>query len=343
LAHASTSASALANALQHDVSGTDVFTLINQHCPHLFAAGPVQLAAPQAARMAQLVQAIEEVLALPAYQAAVLAGAPPVARHDPGARGVFCGYDFQVGPGTVGLIDINTNAGGALLNASLARAGGGSAGAERALALEEAIVDMFRTEWHLGGRSTPLRTIVIVDDEPENQYLYPEFLLFRQLFARHDIEALIVDPSMLRWEAGSLWRGDLIVDLVYNRLTDYMLDAPEHAALHEAYLARAVVLTPHPRAHALYADKRNLALLADDDSLAALGVSETTRAVLRDALAGALAGALTGEMRHGAPGQGGFDIRCYTYCGALQWTAARLWPEQAGAGRAYALVHQAGA
>ncbi|NHZ65343.1 hypothetical protein [Massilia genomosp. 1] len=342
-AHASTSANALADALQHDSDGADVFTLIERHCPHLFAPGPLQLAAPQAARMAQLVEAIEEVIALPAYQAAVLAGAAPVARHDPGARGVFCGYDFEVGPDTVGLIDINTNAGGALLNASLARASGGSDGAARALALEEAIVDMFRSEWHLGGRSTPLRTIVIVDDDPENQYLYPEFLLFRQLFARHDIEALIVDPSMLRWEAGSLWRGDLIVDLVYNRLTDYMLDAPAHAALHEAYLARAVVLTPHPRAHALYADKRNLALLSDDAALAALGVSDATRAVLRGAIASA--------TRHGAGGaadaqrgQAGFDIRSYTYGGALQWTAARVWQDQAGAthgaGRAYAMVQQ---
>ncbi|MEZ5602724.1 MAG: hypothetical protein R3E41_00590 [Burkholderiaceae bacterium] len=40
------------------------------------------------------------------------------------------------------------------------------------------------------------------------------------------------------------------------------------------------MVTPHPRAHALYADKRNLVLLSDDASLARLGVDAGTRAVL---------------------------------------------------------------
>jgi hypothetical protein len=39
----------------------------------------------------------------------------------------------------------------------------------------------------------------------------------------------------------------LPVDLVYNRLTDFTLAAPENAQLRAAYLARAVVLTPHDR------------------------------------------------------------------------------------------------
>ena len=42
-----------------------------------------------------------------------------------------------------------------------------------------------------------------------------------------------------------------------------------------------MVLTPHPRAHALYADKRNLALLSDPARLAALGVAQPTIDVLR--------------------------------------------------------------
>jgi len=53
------------------------------------------------------------------------------------------------------------------------------------------------------------------------------------------------------------------MDFVYNRLTDFSLEEPAHAPLREAYLAGAVVVSPHPRAHALYADKRNLALFSD--------------------------------------------------------------------------------
>jgi hypothetical protein len=50
--------------------------------------------------------------------------------------------------------------------------------------------------------------------------------------------------------------------------------------LREAYLAGAAVVTPHPRAHALYADKRNLALLTDGERLRAWGVPQETIATL---------------------------------------------------------------
>jgi hypothetical protein len=68
--------------------------------------------------------------------------------------------------------------------------------------------------------------------------------------------------------------------MVYNRLTDFYLEAPEHAVLRLAYEAGAVVLTPHPRAHALYADKRNLALLSDAAFLRELGIGEEITALL---------------------------------------------------------------
>jgi hypothetical protein len=38
------------------------------------------------------------------------------------------------------------------------------------------------------------------------------------------------------------------VDLIYNRLTDFCLEDPAHAALRAAYENGVVVLTPHPRA-----------------------------------------------------------------------------------------------
>jgi hypothetical protein len=45
--------------------------------------------------MAELIAAIESVVALPAYQAHALAQAPAIARL-PAARGVFLGYDFHL-------------------------------------------------------------------------------------------------------------------------------------------------------------------------------------------------------------------------------------------------------
>ena len=73
------------------------------------------------------------------------------------------------------------------------------------------------------------------------------------------------------------------VDLIYNRLTDFALDATVNADLRAVFEAGGVVLTPHPHAHALYADKRNLMLLSDAAALRDLGVAEETQ---RNLLAG---------------------------------------------------------
>ncbi len=277
---------ALRHVLQSQLQQPDLFALIEERCPHLFAANPVFVTAAHRERMAEIVRAVTSVVALPAYREAVLASAPEIARHDPGgALGVFFGYDFHVTEGGLGLIEINTNAGGAMLNVALARAQRACCGtlldtAPAAAAMEDAIVAMFRREWQLSKRSGSLRCIAIVDEAPQQQYLYPDFLLFQDLFRRHGFEAIIADPSELSLRDGVLRHGHSIVDLVYNRLTDFSLHEPANAVLREAYLQHAAAVTPHPQAHALYADKRNLALLSDDLELQALSVPKPTRDIL---------------------------------------------------------------
>ena len=280
---------ALRRALQAEMGPPDLFALVRERCPYVFAARPVFVSQAHTARMAALVQAIESVVALPAYREEVLARSPAIARHDPGgALGVFFGYDFHVTEGGFGLIEINTNAGGAMLNAVLARAQRVCCPAMAHLvpppatadALEARIVAMFRQEWALSGHTRPLRSIAIVDEAPAQQYLYPEFLLFQQLFERHGLQAVIAGPDEFSLRGGLLWHGELAIDLVYNRLTDFSLATPASATLREAYLESAMVLTPHPQAHALYADKRNLALLSDAKQLQTLGVPQATQAVL---------------------------------------------------------------
>lgn len=97
------------------------------------------------------------------------------------------------------------------------------------------------------------------------------------------VAALIADPTELSFDGQTLWCRGQRVDLVYNRLTDFAFDEPGHGGLRAAYLADAVVVTPHPRAHALYADKGNLAALCDDPWLQAIGVPAAERALLRGA------------------------------------------------------------
>jgi hypothetical protein len=109
-----------------------------------------------------------------------------------------------------------------------------------------------------------LQTVAIVDASPQQQYLYPEFLLFQSLFKRHGVQAVIADPAQRVWQGNKLWCNGVAIDLLDNRLTDFALTQPAHAHLREAYLQDAVVFTPHPQAHALWADKRNLALLSNE-------------------------------------------------------------------------------
>ena len=278
----------LRRALAQGEAGADMVRLIEEERPHLFAETTVFLGQACVERMAAVVAAVERVAARPAWAERVLAWAPAAARHETAAAGVFMGYDFHLGQSGPQLIEVNTNAGGGLLNAALAQAQFACCeevaailpGVHPAPTLEQDFVDMFREEWRAERGAAPLARIAIVDEQPPSQFLYPEFLLFRKLFERHGLAATICDPGELRFEDGALRQAGERVDLVYNRLTDFGLEAPGNAALRQAWLAGAVVLTPHPRAHALFADKRNLALLTDAAALAGLGVDDATRATL---------------------------------------------------------------
>lgn len=256
--------------------------------PHLFAATAVFISSEQFNRVAAMIAAVESVVSLPGYRESALARAPRIARLDPGPLGVFLGYDFHLTSRGPQLIEINTNAGGALLNAVLARS-------QRACCremvaefqptadlnnLEQIFFTMFSEEWRRQRGEAPLGRVAIVDDDPAGQYLYPEIRLFERMFARFGTEAVIADARELAWRDGRLWHRAQPVELVYNRLTDFYLEEPAHAALRAAYETGAVVVTPHPRAHALYADKRNLVALSDDGTLAALGVPAEARAIL---------------------------------------------------------------
>lgn len=236
--------------------------------------------------MIAIVRAIEAAVTKRAYRDRVLSWAPDIARHDPGPIGVFTGYDFHLTPEGPRLIEVNTNAGGAFLCASATAAQTAccaeleNAATATGAAFEARVIAMFESEWRRQGRTTALRTIAITDDDPIGQALYWEFRLAEAMFERHGYEAVIADPRRLVHRHGRLWVDDLAIDLVYDRLVDFALDAPEHRALRDAHLAGDVVLTPSPRAHALYADKRNLAVLSDPEAMAGFGLATEDLAAL---------------------------------------------------------------
>jgi hypothetical protein len=270
---------ALCAAMEREAGDPAFCATLIRTRPHLFSNSPVFLSEANVAAMLRVVRAIESVARLPAYRGAVLSRSPGIAQHDFGPRGAFMGYDFHLAASGPRLIEINTNAGGAFLNALLARAQHACCeevlnGLRRSEALDfdSAVARMFAREWRLQRRDGALQRIAIVDDRPAEQYLYPEFVLAQRFLAKHGMQAVVADAGELRFEQGRLVFEGRPIDLVYNRLIDFALE--RHAALREAYLAEAVVVTPNPRVHALFADKRNLALLSDPGLLRSWGASE---------------------------------------------------------------------
>jgi hypothetical protein len=265
--------------------------LVETH-PHLFAPLPLFVSREHIARIERVISAVQVIVATALFRHAALAWAPDIALFDPGSPGGLLGYDFHLTTKGPQLIEINTNPGGALLNAVLgsaqrsccAEATGLAMAPMGAEAIEEAMFEVFMAEWRMQRGDSPLKSLAIVDDTPQQQYLYPEFLLYRQLFSRHGIATTICDPRELARRDGRLWHGDQPIDFAYNRLTDFALQEPAQAALKLAYLARDIVVSPHPRAHALYADKRNLSLLSDEAFLRQTGAADDTISTLLDAV-----------------------------------------------------------
>lgn len=250
--------------------------------PGLLADYPIFVGREHIAAMQDVIDAIEHVVTLSHYRESVLAWAPNIARHASSSHGVFFGYDFHLTTDGPRLIEVNTNAGGALLLQHLASAqqaccrevGNFFPGPRGVDDIEAVFVDMFRAEFRAQRPDDELGCVAIVDEDPQAQYLHPEFELFRAMFANHGIDAIIADPGDFELLDEKLIADGRSVDVVYNRLTDFYLESPACATLRSAYESDAAVFTPSPRDHALYANKRNLTVLGDEATLRQLGAPD---------------------------------------------------------------------
>ena len=269
--------------------GEDFLLHVTEHCPHMFAAVPLFVSVSQVDQMRAVIAAVERVVALPEWRKNLPAysfagnGLGENGQFSPRAKGVFFGYDFHLNDEGAHLIEINTNAGGAFLNDLLLRSQrnvsmpGVVAASDN---LELVFLEMFRNEWRLERGDMPLQTVAIVDENPQQQYLYPEFLLAQHMFERADITALIADPAELEIRSDGLYCHERKIDLIYNRLTDFSLQ--QHAVLSSFIQNNELaVITPHPFAYALYADKYNLTQFTCVECLRAMGVKDVDIGVMQ--------------------------------------------------------------
>ena len=352
---------ALQVAVESQLAREGASAALRESHPHLFSETPVFVDAAHVARMKRVIEDIEQLVRSAPYQDSVLAAAPAIARIDRGTAGVFMGFDFHIGRDGPQLIEINTNAGGAFLNVA-ARAAHRACcdAADEFIAtqpteaqLEQQIVEMFESEWRLARGDKELRSIAIVDENPREQYLYPEFLLARRLFESRGIRAFVIEPAQLRVEVDGLYFESERIDLVYNRLTDFYFDAPRNLAIFSDATRLGALGATHPMIESLstsvpttrtaegceetwWRDRKGWFFKPNGGfgSRGAYRGDKLTRRVFAELMKGDyVAQKLVppGERsRTTALGREEFkvDVRCYAYAGRLQLMAARLYQGQ---------------
>lgn len=230
------------------------------------------------AKMQQLITAIENVIKVKNNNKNSL-------------KGVFMGYDFHLQNYNLNdaenaeniipkLIEINTNAGGAFLNLCLLNAYYKN---DEANKLANEFIEMFKNEFAIfNNNQKTLQTIAIVDENPKEQFLYPEFEICQKILEKNNIHTIISSLENFTIKNNSLYHNEnLKIDLVYNRLTDFYLttDAKNNALL-TAYKNNLVAITPNPAIYDLYANKNNLILLSDADYLNTLNIDAETKNIL---------------------------------------------------------------
>ncbi|MBE0500114.1 MAG: hypothetical protein IBX47_01630 [Desulfuromonadales bacterium] len=227
--------------------------------------------------MARLVYTVERLSALSAYRAALLHELPEVARFNPGHASVMMGYDFHLGADGPSLIEVNTNAGGGLLALQAASPLSETAFVTLDRRLKARLRRMFANEIRnfSAGRSAQPTNVVILDEEPDSQFLYPEMQAFYNFFVEWGCSAAIADPKELLAGTEGVWHQGKRVDLIYNRHCDFYLETAVLSGLRQAYLQKTVCLTPNPFYYGLQADKRRLCFWSDPEALAKVGLDQT--------------------------------------------------------------------
>ena len=158
-------------------------------------------------------------------------------------------YDFHVDENQqIKLIEVNTNAAFLILGHQMYEAKkmpfpvGPFQPAE--------IGEMILEELRLQGKNLQSPTVVITDENPTEQRMYIEFLVYQELFRSFGWKTEIRDFRKVF--------QDLDPDFIYNRHTDFFLERPESQVLRQKFLSQESCLSPNPFEYLLLADKQRM-------------------------------------------------------------------------------------
>lgn len=163
-------------------------------------------------------------------------------------EGVCTSFDFHLTPDNeLKLIEINTNASFLALGLDMYKMLGISTSPDSSFSQKD-LVDMFKTDALLLGKD--LKKIFILDEKPEQQRLYIEFLVYQKIFQMQSIESEIIDLPQIDFLPSAAY--------IYNRYTDFYLTSPLSKNIKARYKAKDIFLSPHPYEYFLLADKERM-------------------------------------------------------------------------------------
>ena len=157
-------------------------------------------------------------------------------------------YDFHINSaGKTELIEINTNASFLALGLELLSflklpnvAGEFN---------DTDLAAMFKNEISAAAGRTEA-SVAIIDEQPEQQRLYLEFLVYQSLLRRHGLKTDILDIT-----AADQFEN---YSLIYNRYTDFYLQEEKSKRIRSLYNEKKIELSPQPYDYFLLADKQRL-------------------------------------------------------------------------------------
>lgn len=207
-------------------------------------------------QMIKVVHDLQSLSENPAYSAKLprLAGNAQV---NPGYFSVLMGYDFHIDEAQqVKLIEVNTNAGGLWFATRCYQPDA----TQYPRKLADKLLTTFLQEYRLFRQDPDAQPqfIAIIDHLPEQQFLYPEMLVFAKLFQQAGIKTVIVDPGQVEIKGSRVYYQDQAIDLIYNRHCDFYLNTTEMQHIANAWQQQSVCLTPNPRVYGLLADKQRM-------------------------------------------------------------------------------------
>ncbi len=166
-------------------------------------------------------------------------GLPSNSRH----ASVCNSVDLHLSGESCKIIEVNTNAAFLLLGAALTKAWGLIPSIDYS-----GIAEMFNEDAKDFGLNPQALNVGIVDEKPQDQRLFIEFLAYKALLKKFGISCEISDI------ADNLSKYNYI----YNRYTDFYLENPSSQQLATLYRDGKTCVSPDPEAYKLLADKIRL-------------------------------------------------------------------------------------